>query len=78
MQMGTVRRTRDNKVAHLFIDFENGAASGYKLALCNRGDTYWTGVSDYAGKWTDAPNLKLCNNCAREFHKKRKQWIGEP
>jgi len=83
MNLATVRKTRDNKVSHLFTEFTNGAASGFNIAYCNRGGWSDTGITDNnnKNKWVESPGLKLCNNCMRAWRKeqrKHKWWIGEP
>lgn len=73
----TVRRTRDGKVSHLFNYFIDGAVSGYDLAYCNKSGSVFEGLSTYKGKWTDSPDLKLCNNCMRRWRSIRKRWIAD-
>ena len=72
MNAVTIRRTKNGKVAHLFVTFVDGAMSGYPVSFCDR-------VTRYDEKWTEAPDLTLCNRCGRAFRKeKRKLWKGEP
>lgn len=72
LQAVTVRRTRNGKVAHLFLDYTNGVISGFPMSFCDMMDRL-------DKKWKDAdPTLPLCNRCGRAFHKERKQWKGEP
>ena len=77
----TVRRTRDNKVAHLFVDYENGAISGVPRSFC--GVVAWPKNSYWPNKghlWTDVgkDTLPLCNQCGRAFHKEHRDWNGTP
>ena len=73
----TIRRTRNGKVSHLFDKYINAGMSGYDLAYCNRSGSIFHGVSTFKGKWTDSPELKLCNNCMRNWRAIRRRWIAD-
>lgn len=75
----TVRRsrTKNKRVSHLFVDFVNGAMSGYKVSFC--GIVQWPGTKNAWHLWQDAePSTPLCNHCGRAFHAERREWVGEP
>lgn len=69
----TVRMTRNGKVAHLFVNYVNGATNGYPISFCDL-------VTDHRQKWREDHNkvLPLCNRCGRGFHKVRRRWRGLP
>lgn len=74
----TVRKTRTGKVAHLFVDYTNGAISGHKVSFCGIGQ--WPGTRNAWDKWSDASpaDMPLCNHCGRAFHRDRRSWRGTP
>lgn len=73
----TVRKTRNGNVAHLFIEYTNGAVSGFASSFC--GIVQWPDTKNRYANWSDADSkLPLCNNCGRAFHAERKDWKGEP
>ena len=75
----TVRKSRIAKptVAHLFQEYTNGAISGHPMSFCRI--VQWPNSKNAYDKWQDAdPSTPLCNQCGRAFHKKRKEWIGDP
>jgi hypothetical protein len=79
--MTTKRATRDGKVSHLFCNVINGAISGFNITYCNDEKSVFTGLSTYKDKWTDSPDLKVCNRCMRAWRKEQKKykmWIGTP
>ena len=78
IKMFIVKRTKNGKTAHLFTDFSNPAANGYRIAYCNRDGCADTGLSSKNGNWTDAPDLKICNNCMRTWRKEQRKWHGTP
>lgn len=81
VRLVTVRMTRDGKIAHLFTDFLNASVNGYRIAYCNLDGWTDTGLSTKKGKWTVAPEMKLCNNCMRAWrldNRKYREWRGEP
>lgn len=75
----TVRKSRiaNGRVAHLFVEYTNGAISGHKASFCNI--IQWPDSKNAFDKWQDAdPSTPLCNHCGRAFHKERKDWVGQP
>jgi hypothetical protein len=79
LQAITVHKTKDNKVAHLFVDYIDGAISGHAVSFC--GLVQWPGSkNDYKNWWftIDAGRVPLCNHCGRAFHEERKNWKGLP
>jgi len=74
----TVRKTRHNgKVAHLFVEYTNGAISDHARSFCDI--TQWPNTRNAYSNWADAaPGVPLCNHCGRAFHKRRKNWRGQP
>jgi hypothetical protein len=75
----TVRKTKDAKVAHLFVDYTNGAVSGHAVSFCGIGQ--WPDSKNAYKNWrltVDSDKLPLCNHCGRAFHEERKGWKGLP
>lgn len=68
----TFRGTRNNKVSHLFVEYVNGAVSGYPVSFCGQ-------LMEPLEAWKRSDKkLPLCNHCGREFHKKHRDWDGVP
>lgn len=76
----TVRKSRitqGGRVAHLFVEYVNGAISGHAMSFC--GIHQWPNTKNAYDKWQVAESsTPLCNQCGRAFHADRKQWVGEP
>jgi hypothetical protein len=75
----TVRKSRIAKprVAHLFVEYTNGAVSGHAISFC--GVYTWPNTKNAAENWQEADSsTPLCNHCGRSFHRERKDWVGEP
>ena len=79
----TARKSRDGKTSHLFPKIIDGAISGSILPYCEHDRYVRFSIAGEISAWSDSPDLKLCNNCARAWRKakrreKNRLWVGEP
>ena len=71
LQPVTERRTRNRKVAHLFIGYSNGAVSGYPQSFCGL-------IQEQGWRVAEDSGLPLCNHCGRAFREEQHEWFGQP